>query len=470
MVSVFLSGLLATLVAQTVDAYVVPQGKLPDLHKLGTQDYLFPYLAGAAPYFSFPGNYGIPTTAPEGCEISQLQVIARHGERYPTTGRARRLFSTYYKLSNYTREFNESLSFLNDDYTFFISDSNNIEQETTYKNSLDVLNPYTGQRDAEKHARQFLDEYSALLENTTSFPIFAASSRRVHDTAQFFSKALGEKYNVTLQVVSEAPTSGANTISAGNACPGWNESANANVTDAFSTDYLKNIASRLNRQNKGLNLTQTDAFNLFNWCAFEINVRGYSYMCDVFTQEELINYSYYDDLTSYYQDGPGYDMIYDVGSNLFNASVKLLKQSEELDLKVWISFTHDTDIVNLMTTIGLFDNGVKLDPTSVPFRDLVYRKSWQTPQGARLYTQKYKCSNETYVRYVLNDAVIPLESCKSGPGFSCPTTEFYDYAADRMNGRNFYKSCDVASVSNVTELTFYWDYNERHYNDTLLNQ
>lgn len=78
-------------------------------------------------------------------------------------------------------------------------------------------------------------------------------------------------------------------------------------------------------------------------------------------------------------------MIYDVGSNLFNAIIKLLKQSEDLELKAWSSFTHDTELLNLMTTIGLFDNGVKMEP-SVSLRDRVCHKSWQTPQGERFYT------------------------------------------------------------------------------------
>lgn len=152
----------------------------------------------------------------------------------------------------------------------------------------------------------------------------------------------------------------------------------ADDTDTFPTQYLKDISSGLNKENKGLYLTTVDPFSLFNWCAFEINVRGYSYKCDIFTQDELINYAYYDDLVSSYQDGPGYEMIYDVGFNLFNASVKLLKQSEDLDLKAWSSFTHDTDTLNLMTTIGVFDNGVKMEP-SVSFRERVCPKSWKTP-------------------------------------------------------------------------------------------
>lgn len=76
--------------------------------------------------------------------------------------------------------------------------------ETTYANSVDVLNPYTGEMDAKRHAREFLQQYGYMVENHTSFPIFAASSERVHDTAQYFIDGLGDQFNISLQTVSEA--------------------------------------------------------------------------------------------------------------------------------------------------------------------------------------------------------------------------------------------------------------------------
>lgn len=458
----------ALLALPVVKGAIVPQ--LNELHKIGTQDDIFPYLAGDAPYFSYPNDYGIPREAPETCEMTQVQLIARHGERYPSESRGRKLFKTWYKISNYTSTFNGSLSFLNDDYEFFIQDLDNLEQETTLENSVNPLNPYTGEMDAKLHARDFLGQYGDLLEENTNLTVFTTNSRRVYDTAKFFVDALGPDYNATLQVIDEEPIAGANTISAGYSCPAWNDSAFSNITDTYSETYLKNIAKRLNKENPGLNLTSSDAYMLFSWCAFEISARGYSDVCDVFTQDELIRYSYSDDLANYYSDGPGYSMIKDVGSNLFNATVKLLQQSDELDQKVWLSFTHDTDILNYLTTIGLFDDGNPLNASSVPFRDHVFHKSWQVPMGARIYTQKFQCSNESYVRYVVNDAVIPIESCSSGPGFSCPEDDFYDYAAGRLQNLDFISACNVTSVSNVTSLTYYWDYNTTVYNSTLLDQ
>ncbi|SCV04078.1 LAMI_0H13234g1_1 [Lachancea mirantina] len=448
---------------------VLPKNKPDDMHLVGTQKDIIPYLAGAGPYFSYPVNYGIPIEAPDQCEFRQVQLIGRHGERYPTTNSGKKLLKLYNTLRKYPNKFNGSLEFMND-YEFFIRDQNDLQMETTLSNSVNFVNPYTGQADATAHARKFLVYYNELLNAAEQTAVFAASSERVHDTAQYFIEGLGDNYNMTLQTVSEEPSAGANTISAGNSCPAWDEDLYSNITDAYTTKYLEDIAYRLNGENPGLNLSSSDAYNMFAWCAYELNARGYSEICDVFKKEELIHYSYYNDLTSFYQDGPGYPMIKAAGSNLFNASVALLQQSESLPQRAYIAFTHDTDILNYLVTIGLFDDGKMLSANSTPFREQAFHRSWQVPQGARVYTQKYTCGNDSYVRYVVNDAVIPIETCSSGPGFSCPEKEFYAYATERLQGQNFFQACNTSSVSNVTDLTFFWDWEEKHYNATLLKQ
>lgn len=464
--------ILATLVSLLAisDAAAIKPYHFTDLDKIGTQTALFPYLGGAGPHFSFPIDFGIPKEVPEGCEMTQVQVIARHGERYPTKNSGSKMMTTYYKLTNYTGTFNDSLSFLNENYEFFVQDQNNFEEETTLKNSLDPLNPYTGEMDAKRHAREFLNQYEDLIADTPDFAMFTSNSKRCHDTAQFFIDGLGGDYNVSLQIIDESPASGVNTLTPRYGCPNFNESENDAYLNTYSDDYLSGIAKRLNKQNSGLNLTSTDATNLFTWCAYELNVRGYSYMCDVFTNEELIYYSYADDLDSYYEDGNGNSLGLTVGSVLFNSSVQLLKQSEELNQKAWLSFTHDTDIVNYMAAVGLFDDGNKLNTSFVPFRDHTYHKSWIVPQGARIYLQQFSCSNETYVRYVVNDVVIPIESCQSGPDFSCPSEKFYEYADSRIGNIDFVSSCGTATVSNSTSLTFYWDYKNTTYNATLVKK
>lgn len=466
--------LLLTIIAIAEGASIYNYGFSENSKKIGTQEHLFQYLAGNAPYFKYPLDYGINLPIPEHCELKQVQLLARHGERYPSKSKGAKLSNVYQKLQNYTGALNGSLSFLNDDnYHIFWEDTSQLELEITSKNSLDPLNPYTGEQSARTHARQFISLYGDLLEENSTLELFTTNSKRVHDTAAFFAEELDNAVKSThMNIISEDSSSGANNLSPGYSCLPWDEDENEEYLSKYSSEYLEDIADRLNNENKNLplNLTATDASSLFVWCGFEISVKGYSDACNIFTDAELLHFSYEDDLYDYYQDGPGHSLAKPIGSLLFNASVELLKQSDELDQKVWLSFTHDTDIINYLATVGLFDNGKKLNASSVPFLDHIYRKAWMTPMAARLYTEKFQCSNETFVRYTLNDAVIPIESCSSGPGFSCPEKEFYSYAEKKLDGMDFVKACDIKSSSNYTSLSFYWDYESVNYNASLLIQ
>lgn len=464
-----LAGVL-TSVAALGEAAVVDRQYAVAVNKIGTQEKIFPFLGGAGPYFSFPFDTGIPVETPEGCKLTQVQLFARHGERFPTRKMGKKILETYHKLANYTGSFNEPLSFLNEGYEFFVRDAEFYEEETTLNNSLNPLNPYTGEIDAKRHSQEFLRLYKELLNETSSFAVFTSNSKRCHDTAQFFIEGLGNDYNVSLQIIDEDLSSGVNSLTPRYGCANFNGNENDGYVGTYSQEYLSNLAKRLKAENKDLNLTKSDAKNLFSWCAYELNVRGCSDICNIFSEEELIRFSYQDDLESYYENGNGNSLGAVAGSILFNASVRLLKQSEELEQKAWLSFTHDSDLINYIAAVGLFDNGVRLNTSYVPFRDHVYHKSWITPQGARIYTQKLSCDNQSYVRYVVNGAVIPIEGCSSGPGFSCPLDQFYDYAESRIGDIDFFDKCGKNIASNATSLTFYWDYKTRNYNATLVKK
>lgn len=78
MISANLITVLASLAAIS-EAVAIKNQYAVSLEKIGTQEKLFPFLGGAGPHFSFPIDYGIQKKAPENCEISQVQLMARHG-------------------------------------------------------------------------------------------------------------------------------------------------------------------------------------------------------------------------------------------------------------------------------------------------------------------------------------------------------------------------------------------------------
>jgi acid phosphatase len=79
------------------------------------------------------------------------------------------------------------------------------------------------------------------------------------------------------------------------------------------------------------------------------------------------------------------------------------------------------------------------------------------PMGARITFERLTCSStdaKAYVRVNINDQIVPLPSCRSGPGGSCPLDEFVDYVRQRKEEvGDFGEVCDLAGESgNITFL------------------
>lgn len=437
------------------------------------QSELFPFLAGAAPYFQYPlgsDYYKIDTDIPESCTLKQVQVFARHGERFPSKSSGNKLISLYNtKFANLSKKAlvdNEYFSFLVDPtYEFFLPDNSTLNLETTTENSVTgPLNSYSGEITGLRMGEEFANKYGDLVGS--KLPIFTSSNTRVYDTAVNFGKSLKKYLNVSvdLQILSEIEEEGANCLTPAASCSTWSEEDGADIVDAFDDSYLDELATRLNNATEGLYLTSSDASLLFSWCAYEINAAGYSPICSVFSQKELIMNAYYDDLTSFYSDGPGNSVIKPIGSVLFNASTTLLKNPPS-EYSAYIGFTHDTDLQNMMAAVGLFDTGVMMNST-FEYRNTVYKKSWMTPMGARFVLENFDCGNSSYVRYLINDAVVTVPSCSSGPGFSCEINDYYSYTEERLANVT-----DYATACNVTDapayLSFYWDYQTKNYTAPL---
>lgn len=423
------------------------------------------FLGGSAPYVQNPG-FGISTEIPEQCTLEQVQLYSRHGERYPSKGNGKTFEAIYNKLKAYNGTLKGDLSFVND-YTYFVPDPYWYEKETTPSNSEGY---FSGTSNALKHGAAFRAKYNALYSQNATLPVFSSNSGRCYQTSNFFARGfLGDNYTenaVQYVIIDEDPDMGLNSLTPRAACNAYNSSSGAAKVANYSTQYLKDIQARLVKQNPGLNLTTSDIQNLFGYAAFEINVRGYSPFADLFTNDEFIKYSYSQDLANYYNNGPGNNLTKAIGSTFLNSSLALLKNTTA-ENKVWLSFSHDTDWEIFNVAIGLIEPAHELPTDQIPFPN-PYVHSQLVPQGARIYTEKYHCGNDSYVRYILNDAVIPLKNCSSGPGFSCKLSDFETYVENRLHDVNVVEQCQV--FNNVShELTFYWDYPTKNYSVPLID-
>lgn len=422
------------------------------------------YLGGSAPYKQHPG-FGIDTTIPRGCKLQQVHLISRHGERYPLSGDGKQFEAVYNKIKAYKHRFLGELEFLND-YEYFVSDPKYYEKETMPSNSQ---GPFQGTADELRHGEAFRQKYGELYDKAQKFLVFTTNSGRVHESSRYFARGfLGDDYveeDVTYAILpDEDPEFGANSLTPRYGCTNYNENENRGKTLGYDRDYLQTALDRFKESNPSLDWTTDNVYYLFAWCAFELNVKGSSPFCKLFSNEELVRYAYSLDLDNYYGNGPGNSLSSTIGSPLVKAQLSLLKDDSS-ENKIWVSFTHDTDIEMFYAAIGLFDPERELPIDYIPFPN-PYSQGQIVPQGARLYTEKYSCGSKSYVRFIANDAVIPLATCQNGPGFSCKLSDYEAYVSPRLT--DFAERCN--SQGRPEKVTFYWDYPTSDYNSPDVNQ
>lgn len=103
---------------------------------------------------------------------------------------------------------------------------------------------------------------------------------------------------------------------------------------------------------------------------------------------------------------------------------------------------HDGDIAPLLTALNIF-NDSKYDP-NLPVThaapDRIWRMSPIMPMGGRITLERMTCSsntdedvNRTFLRININDQIVQLPYCHSGPGGSCPLDAFMDYVRRRRD-------------------------------------
>ena len=82
--------------------------------------------------------------------------------------------------------------------------------------------------------------------------------------------------------------------------------------------------------------------------------------------------------------------------------------------------------------------------------------------GGHLTLERMQCNatarseKGTFVRVVLNEAVIPYQDCQDGPGYSCSLDTYTKMVKHDLP--NFIKECKVNSTV-PQHLSFFWDYN-----------
>lgn len=376
--------------------------------------------------------------APEGCKVEQVHMLSRHAERYPTSNAGGRMLALLQRIKDSNITFKGDLEFVNDWKYFSLEPSAEHDQLTT-------TGPYAGTLSAFAAGTRLRTRYLNLLSSPSlAKPIsfWASDCNRVIETARYFATGFfGLDWNSSttakLHVIPETPDRGADTLTPGDTCLQYR---NDRLTGhdygliqltKFRSTYLPAIADRFEAQNPDIRFTNEEIYSMQEMCGFEILVRGSSPWCEVFGHNEWLDFEYARDVLHYYRAGPGNRFGPVMGSLWLNATANLLAHGP-YNGRFFFSFVHDGDIVPMLAALDLFPSNQHLPVTHRP-----KSRGWQTsqvvPMNGRIIFERLSCrapaTNETgidkpFVRINVNDGIVALPDCNSGPGSSCPLVDF----------------------------------------------
>lgn len=210
------------------------------------------HYGGNGPY-SERRSYGISRDPPDSCAVDQVIMIKRHGERYPSPALGASIERTLSKFDSKTT-YKGDLSFLND-WSYYVPNECLYNAETS-------SGPYSGLADGYNHGSEYRDRYGHLWDGDTIVPMWSSGYSRVIETARKFGEGFfGNNYstNAALNIISEDKKMGANSLT-----PACYSQRHTESCDGLTNTMpqFQVAAQRLNAQNPGLNINETDVYYL----------------------------------------------------------------------------------------------------------------------------------------------------------------------------------------------------------------
>ncbi|OAA66491.1 3-phytase B [Niveomyces insectorum RCEF 264] len=413
------------------------------------------HIGGQGPY-SNRQSYGIGRDPPGGCAVDQVIMLKRHGERWPDPGPAANFLSSVNKIyQTNTTTFTGSLEFLNR-WQYFVPGNRYVALES-------YNGPYAGLLDGYRHGAEYGTRYGHLWDATepATIPMFSSGYERILMTARRFGEGFfGWNYTdvVAMNIIPEEAYMGANSLTP--TCIKDNGTAVCSQLTNYQPQFDV-AASRLNAQVPNLRLNATDIYNLMQMTAYELNVRGYSDWVHAFSLDEWVAFGYTQDLQYYYCNGPGDKNMRAVGAVYANASLTLLNEGPDKTGKLFFNFCHDTNITPVLAALGISSPADDLPLDHIPFPN-DYNTGNIVPMGGHLTIERLTCNATsvsvpgTYVRLILNEAVVPYTGCQDGPGFSCSLANYTQLVSASLP--DFISTCGF-NASYPQHLDFWWSYN-----------
>lgn len=405
--------------------------------------------------------------------MDQVAFFSRHGSRYPDSGAYKQWQDLYTRL-----QAGKPFSVTDDRLEFLQSWQPVLSFP---ERQIGQLSP-TGYKELHDMGATWRLRYPNLYQYNTPFTMWSnwyASGPRVRDSARLFAQGFLGPNATDLATIfalnASDPASWMNSLGTSDLCKAYNDNGGSPYKDEWDAIYLPPIRSRLNKRIHGpFNFTQDDVSLIPYLCGFETQITGRrSPFCDIFTEKEILDYEYAQDLRYWYGSGLGTDIekylmlpVVDMVVQRFmdgpNATYGT-GNSTFTPPNLMADFSNDGQINQIIAAIGVFDNQRPLPGNRRP-SDRTFRASRLTPMRGTVAFERLSCGSaldnnkfnyardpsriQTYMRIRLNEVVYPVAGCAHGPGSSCPLSQYQQIIQTKLKAAgSFTKICNVTDSS-----------------------
>lgn len=422
------------------------------------------------PYHSIPK----PIEKPPRCEPVYIDMVIRHGSRYPGSTRIK-------KMKDLLKEINR---FLPANSTISYKDLS-----LPWKIPHEVLNAANkemstlGSEEMYSIAKRFRSKFHRVLQHSYSnnnYSFIATDKLRSSQSAVAFAQGLFEgtghlgpgKYQ-PVAVKFSGSYDNDNVLRIFEACPKW-QKLNAKRNAEGKTEYAKflngqelrrvvrNISDRL-KLGKKFSLRPNWVVEMFLMCAFGIQTDSKdTSWCSVFEEEDLTVLEYLSDLKHYWSRSYGrqinYRMSCPLYSEITNSFERFLQFGKPYGA---FRFAHTGTVIPLLTMLGLYND--TLPPRADNFDqqgNRTFRISNVVPMAANVAFVLYNCQTQNagkgnkddieeksekafrvsqmMVQLLVNEAPVPMPGC--GGRMYCRLNRFLSYYSHIQN------NCDIKSI------------------------
>ncbi|KAJ5678859.1 hypothetical protein N7462_007103 [Penicillium macrosclerotiorum] len=431
---------------------------------------IFHLMGDLSPYFSPSEGFGVEEyPLPLGSNITHMHMLQRHGSRYPSSSEG--LDSWAAGIVKKKGVFKGKLEFLND---------------WSYKLGKEILVPKGRQELFDSGILNFYN-YGHLYNNSSSKLVVRTTlqSRMLESCENFLAGFFGLEWRNHANILATIDPATTGDISCTKEAETMVETVEVPVA-TWMAKYLKDRTAELRRLTGSYNWTVTDTYHAQALCPYETISVGYSDFCQLFTYEDWVNFAYLMDIEfagySGFQSPTGRAQgiawveeflarveghYLDVPANTTGANMTLDTNpvTFPLDQNLYFEFTHDANIVSVLTAFGLTQFRDYL-PLTGPPKDQQFHTSRIVPFAGRLNIEIIKAPHEVskkrsskiskkdyiagtgetqYVHFILNQRTLPLhssfEECEYREDGWCKLSTFLKIQQKSLSDAEYQYAC-----------------------------